>query len=350
MKLRLLILIAATLAVSPAAGQTIKSLGYNTTNGNIVAATNVTFTNSVGFATNARAATRTNLELGATWLTNTSVTNFRTAIGALATNGNGSAVTNLTAANITGTVAISNGGSGATTAGGAVSNLFTPNTPLVFTTNGEVVANTGTNVLAFTNSLQFATNLSLGGTLTATGNVTLSGVGNTAPSQTASAGASLMTRDLVDVRNTALWVPIGGRANNTQTNGGDWAFTPWGVNTAGGCVLVPVTHKKLAAIYINIAFTNAPVAATFSVDVLFGNSTNNNVVSDSIKQSLTGTVTQVSGNRYKWVLDAPTTLTNANDNGGAYYINEIQFNNNSGDSLTTVAGDQQSQGYLLLTP
>jgi hypothetical protein len=36
-------------------------LGYNTTNGNIVAATNVTFTNSVGFATNAQAATRTNL-------------------------------------------------------------------------------------------------------------------------------------------------------------------------------------------------------------------------------------------------------------------------------------------------
>ena len=62
MKLRLLILLAAAaLAAAPAAGQTIKSLGYNTTNGNIVAATNVTFTNSVGFATNARAATRTNL-------------------------------------------------------------------------------------------------------------------------------------------------------------------------------------------------------------------------------------------------------------------------------------------------
>jgi hypothetical protein len=62
MKLRLsIILLAAALAAAPAAGQTVKSLGYNTTNGNIVAATNVTFTNSVGFATNARAATRTNL-------------------------------------------------------------------------------------------------------------------------------------------------------------------------------------------------------------------------------------------------------------------------------------------------
>jgi hypothetical protein len=47
----------------------------------------------------------------------------RTAIGALATNGNGSALTNLTASNITGTLAISNGGSGATTAGGARTNL-----------------------------------------------------------------------------------------------------------------------------------------------------------------------------------------------------------------------------------
>ena len=85
MKLRLLILLAAALAASPAVGQTIKSLGYNTTNGNIVAATNVTFTNSVGFSTNAQSATRTNLGLGATWLTNTNATNFRTAIGLGAT-------------------------------------------------------------------------------------------------------------------------------------------------------------------------------------------------------------------------------------------------------------------------
>ena len=63
MTTRLLILLAAALLcwAAPVQGQTIKSLGYNSTNGNIVAATNVTFTNSVGFATNARAATRTNL-------------------------------------------------------------------------------------------------------------------------------------------------------------------------------------------------------------------------------------------------------------------------------------------------
>jgi hypothetical protein len=37
MKLRLsILLLAAALAASPAAGQTIKSLGYNTTNGQVV--------------------------------------------------------------------------------------------------------------------------------------------------------------------------------------------------------------------------------------------------------------------------------------------------------------------------
>jgi hypothetical protein len=71
------------------------------------------------------------------------------------------------------------------------------------TTNGFVVYS-GTNPLTFTNSLQFATNVSVGGTLTATGNVTFSGVGNTAPSQTASSAASLMTRELADARYLGL--------------------------------------------------------------------------------------------------------------------------------------------------
>jgi phage-related holin len=103
-------------------GQTMKALMYNT-NGRIVySGTNeLMFTNAVGFAegdlkitasggiawagelkyeaetqtffsalefssTNVSAATRTNLSLGATWLTNTNVTNFLAAIGLSATN------------------------------------------------------------------------------------------------------------------------------------------------------------------------------------------------------------------------------------------------------------------------
>ena len=82
MKHLFLTLLLATLCAATSYGQTITSLGYNTTNGQIVAATNVVWTNSFSFSTNTVAAqVRTNLALGATWLTNTNVTNFRTAIG-----------------------------------------------------------------------------------------------------------------------------------------------------------------------------------------------------------------------------------------------------------------------------
>ena len=111
-------------------GQTMKALSYDT-NGRIVysATNNLTFTNAVGFAegdlqitaagglswvgalryepesqtfysalnfsgTNVSSGTRTNLGLGATWLTNTNVTNFRAAIGL-----GWSALTNTNAAN-----------------------------------------------------------------------------------------------------------------------------------------------------------------------------------------------------------------------------------------------------------
>jgi hypothetical protein len=87
MKHPFLTLILATLCAVTGYGQTIKTLGYNATNGQIVAATNVVWTNSFSFSTNTAAAqVRTNLSLGLPALTNTNVTNFRTAIGLGATN------------------------------------------------------------------------------------------------------------------------------------------------------------------------------------------------------------------------------------------------------------------------
>jgi hypothetical protein len=122
MKLLTLLLTTLCLFAAPAAAQTIKSLGYNTTNGNIVytGTNNLNFTNYVYFDSDtsiggsagelrwggvvafeletmmferplsfngtAGGETRTNLGLGATWLTNTDVTNFRSAIGLGATN------------------------------------------------------------------------------------------------------------------------------------------------------------------------------------------------------------------------------------------------------------------------
>jgi len=110
------ILLTAILCAN-ASAQTIRTLGYNTTNGKVVynGTNTLTFTNgfrlldgattiidlatdaasdfSYGIAvggaiefsgtnTTANASTtRSNLGLGATWLTNTNVTNFRTAVG-----------------------------------------------------------------------------------------------------------------------------------------------------------------------------------------------------------------------------------------------------------------------------
>ena len=102
MKHFLATLIIATLCAVSGYGQTLKALMYNTTNGQVVySGTNILLfpttviveqlsaqngisvgTESITFAsTNGAATTRTNLGLGATWLTNTNVTNFRTAIG-----------------------------------------------------------------------------------------------------------------------------------------------------------------------------------------------------------------------------------------------------------------------------
>jgi len=68
-------------------------------------------------------------------------------------------------------------------------------------TNAVTFSNiTASGTLAVSNTATFSTNVSVGGTFAATGNATLNGVGNTAPSQTASSGSSLMTRDLSDAR------------------------------------------------------------------------------------------------------------------------------------------------------
>ncbi len=82
MKNLIITFISVLCLVTATHGQTIKSLGYNTTNGRVVVATNLVYTNAFSFSTNTVAAqVRTNLGLGAAWLTNTNTANFRTAIG-----------------------------------------------------------------------------------------------------------------------------------------------------------------------------------------------------------------------------------------------------------------------------
>jgi hypothetical protein len=157
MKLRLsILLLAAALAASPAAGQTIKSLGFNTTNGQVVySGTNpLTFTNPLAFGdTTNTASIRTNLGLGAT--------NYPAFRGLEITDGD--------------TLYINPYNINADTFG-LVLNFEERN----FAQDGATVFEWSTN------------------SFTVTPNATLNGVNNTAPSQTADSGSSLMTRDLVD--------------------------------------------------------------------------------------------------------------------------------------------------------
>jgi hypothetical protein len=281
MKLRLsiLLLAAAALAAAPAAGQTIKSLGYNTTNGNVVyGGTNtLTFTNTIATsdieigpdfvltetgelqwsglsrfsaetmefyapilfanstnaattrtnlglgATNdvsfstvtstfvatvggldgtalaptgiqfngvAAATTRTNLGLGATWLTNTSVTNFRTAIGLGATN-----YPTFAGIEVGGGDELQIDGAGIFSVGFDGAMSFEEQR---LTQDNQDIFSWDTNSFAVAPAATFGSNVSVAGTLTVTGNATLNGVGNTAPQQTADSGSSLMTRELSD--------------------------------------------------------------------------------------------------------------------------------------------------------
>ena len=193
-------------------------------------------TNAAAFASDSRAS----LGLGATWLTNTSATNFRTAIGLGATNDvtfsnvtvNGNiSVGSLTtttpstwALDATQTAAATNGR--LTLPSNANVIRLTNNNAISSVTNGVLgafyfIVNQATNAVTISNvggiTIDGAQNLTLSpnesATLVATGatnasvaargdlnNVTLTGVDNLATQQTASSGASLMTRGLSDLR------------------------------------------------------------------------------------------------------------------------------------------------------
>jgi hypothetical protein len=178
MKHRLLILLAAAaLAAAPAAGQTIKSLGFNTSNG-VVPTTALS-----------------NLVL--------SFTNLGGISGVSFSSGN---------------------------------VLMTSNTVTFYGTNSGLAFSAGANAsqvrnqigLGATNAVTFS-NITASGTLTATGNATLNGVGNTAPSQTASSASSLMTRALTDQREIDRMI-AGPRMVWLTT------FTGWETAVSGGSV------------------------------------------------------------------------------------------------------------------
>ena len=257
------LILAATALIGLACSshsQTIKSLGYDTTNGQVIyGGTNpLTFTNPLQFESGVRAATRTNLgstSIGDSVFTAASAASAATTIGLGTTNS--PTFSNLT---LNGTLGVSDAATFSTnvTVNGNLSvGSLTTTTPSTWAldatqtaaaTNGVLALPSNANVIRLTNNnaisgvsggvlgafyylvnqatnavtisnvggitVQGGTPLTLGAnqaaTLVATGatnasvaargdlnDVALGGTANTAPSQTASSGASFMTRDLV---------------------------------------------------------------------------------------------------------------------------------------------------------
>jgi hypothetical protein len=306
MKLRLsILLLAAALAAAPAAGQTIKSLGYNTTNGVVPTSTlsnlPLTFTNLGGiigvnfssgnvligsntitfygtnsglaFSAGANASQiRNQIQLGATWLTNTNVTNFRTDIGLGATN-------NVTFSNITanGIVNAKNATLGtatnaATAQGIQWSTLSSEHAAIYGTYDGVAkiglsvgTSNSLSDVASFrATGMTVASNAIVGGTLAVTGNVTMSGVGNTAPAQTADSASSLMTRALGDDRYRVFYVPLVHALTSTAANGSTWNLRPF--HSSDAVFSVPPWARNVR-VYLSTGFTNAPVSNNFTASI-----------------------------------------------------------------------------------
>ena len=395
MKLRLsILLLAAALAASPAAGQTIKSLGYNTTNGDIVAATNVTFTNSVGFATNARAATRTNLggtTVGNAVFTATNAAAAATAVGLGETNSVTFSQVTVTNTFYPPTFTSTNGFYGA---GSLRMTGSTTNTRLVYRMLGatpadRTVLNAEDNLINLSSASVARTNLGLGATwltntdvtnfrtaiglgatnnvsfnqLTATGNVTLNGSDNLMPNATNAASASsLMTRDLSDERyTTSIWLTQFSD-NQTITNGGlqllapgrynSWSFgygasvpsgfTEFRVVLGFGWMQNPATNSTNFPVFvmfqnrnaINASPTEAEHGTAFSrTDLYPTNAASTGLAGTLTRRAVFNTTNTVYSFISDWVTIPNAWQSNASSNG-FYHIIGAAIANNTGGSLT----------------
>ena len=230
--MKLLLTILACLVAASAGAQTVKSLGYNTTNGQVVysgtndlrfPATIRIGTNQSGFSSGGQFLTLTDGAGGVAMIIGTNAITSYDPI-AFSSTGNAAATRTNLALGETNTVTFSNiqlGLFGTASATGFVGRSsggqfvlygtnVTTSVPAFFGWDGfnntAMSAETSrTNLgLGATNNVTFS-NITASGTLTATGNVTLSGVNNTMPGATnAASGSSLMTRELSDARYMGL--------------------------------------------------------------------------------------------------------------------------------------------------
>jgi hypothetical protein len=312
MKLRLSILLfAAALAAAPAAGQTIKSLGYNTTNG-VVPTTALS-----------------NLPL--------TFTNLGGIVGV-----------NFSSGNV----------------------LVNSNTVTFYGTNSGLAFSAGANAsqirnqigLGATNNVTFS-NITASGTLGVTGNVTLSGSDNLMPNATNAASASsLMTRDLSDDRYTTYVWLTGSSDNQTITNGGFKFLGPSRINSfsLGYGASIPAGYTKFRVL-LNFGWLTDPAtnSSNFQVFVRFNNAaslsgnpfeTESGTVAgttglyptNSPTNGLVGTLTRIgvlntTNSVYSFRSEYETIpaawQSNALSNG-FYHLIGVALRNNSGGSLT----------------
>jgi hypothetical protein len=243
------LILAATALIGLACSshsQTIKSLGYDTTNGRVIyGGTNpLTFTNPLQFESGVRAATLTNLGLGTT-----NNVEFRRLkmIAANATDSGDDATLWLDTSGTNKYATMRLSGTGGSAEKYNAYLTAGPNGLNITATPGFRVLNGPT---ANAGSVLFGVNSS--------GNATLNGVNNTAPSQTASSASSLMTRDLLF------------RAQADDNSGDLVAMV--GYTTSGGTGAVAAARDVFGA-SAQVSTNSNSVAGVYFADNIWANST-----------------------------------------------------------------------------
>jgi len=340
--------------------------------------------------------------IGGAWLTNTNVTNFRTAIGLgsaatndasafqpsstnltslasnnainltnfpallLRTNGSAAGLTSFptlnqnttgTASNVTGVVALTNGGTGTNTAGGARTNLE------LGITNSVTFSNiTANGTLGVSNTAAFATNVSVAGNLTVKSLVTSDPVNIILDATQTSADTNgvLTLPDNANLirltNNNAISAVTNGRLGsfyylvNQVTNG-----TSVTLSNVGGIVIDGAANLTLApnesATLVALGPTNISVANRGGLE------TNNNVTFSNITASgaitATGTLTatgNVTMNGSGNLAPAQTASSDASlMTRGIVYQSQADFNSGDpvGSQSAITTGTGASQGAFL---
>jgi hypothetical protein len=194
------------------------------------------------------------------------------------------------------------------------------------------------------------------------GNATLNGVDNFAPSQTASSGSSLMTRDLSDERyTTSIWLTQFSD-NQTITNGGfqllaparfnSWSFgygasvpsgfTEFRVVLSFGWMQNPATNSTNFPVFVQFNNRNAGNATTkeaehgtaFSrTDLYPTNAASTGLAGTLTRRAVFNTTNTVYSFISDWVTIPNAWQSNASSNG-FYHVIGAAIANNTGDSIT----------------